>query len=43
MNTEHLSEYEKPKVETITDDQIIEELGEAQAICQYGCDFLRPS
>ncbi len=40
MNAEHLSEYVEPKVETVTDDQILEELGEAQATIQYGPDFL---
>ncbi len=39
MKTEQLSEYVKPTVETISDDQILEELGEAQAIIQY-CDLL---
>ena len=40
MKADHLSEYVEPKVETITDDQILEELGEAQATIQYGGDFL---
>ena len=32
-------EYEAPKVETLTDEQILEELGSAQAsVCPYQTD-----
>ena len=38
METKQLVEYEAPKIETISDDQILEELGEAQAMCHYLVD-----
>ena len=43
MEKKQFVEYEAPKIETISDDQILEELGEAQAMCQYlpGCDCIR--
>jgi hypothetical protein len=41
MKVAQLPEYEKPEVATITDDEILEELGEAQAFCQYLTECLR--
>ena len=41
METKQLVENEAPKIETISDDQILEELGEAQAMNHY-CDIVNP-
>ncbi len=35
METKQFVEYEAPRIETISDEQILEELGEAQACHQY--------
>ena len=40
MQEKKLPEYEAPKVQTLTDKQILEELGSAQAtVCPYQADF----
>jgi len=35
MQKARLEDYEVPKIETLSDEQILEELGEAQATIQY--------
>jgi len=43
MQEHTLPEYEAPKVQTLTDQQILEELGSAQAChCPYQCDLMDP-
>ena len=43
MQEKNLPAYEKPEVATLTDEVILEEMGEAQATCQYFTDCLRPT
>lgn len=44
MQENHLPEYEAPRIETLTDEQVLEELGAAQAsVCSYQNDCCFPS